>query len=218
MKVKATAFEDLGNPYLQGVLSEDEQAAIEGRKKALDKIFQEAGKARYKVELLLGHRRAAYGPSPGCLTFWESGSKLHGGGDAMMHLCPGKHLNKNDCSAFIGSEGHVLGNLVCSACGQVWPGEQGIGQLLFVLTTQNWATVLLKYYHQLGCNADLVLKYHPQSLVRATTKEREHFKGGELMNGVRGKRITSIYPLANIIKDTSAGADLYGRILAFLRA
>jgi hypothetical protein len=42
--------------------------------------------------------------------------------------------------------------------------------------------------------------------------------GGEALNEARAARGLHIYPLKNIIKDTSAGAQLYDRFLAFIKA
>jgi diacylglycerol kinase len=43
---------------------------------------------------------------------------------------------------------------------------------------------------------------------------------GDLLNLIRDqdRRSTSIYTLSRIVKDTGAGADLFGRITAFLKA
>jgi hypothetical protein len=88
----------------------------------------------------------------------------------------------------------------------------------FRLSPKKWADVLHRYYVQLGGNADLVLNTMPQRLRVAAEKEQSRQMGGELLGRVRGKRTKLVYTLANLIKDTSAGAGLHDRILAFLRA
>lgn len=210
-------FLDLDNPLAQAGMTEAKARALADKEALADKVREEQGKAKYKIELMLSGDRSAMKPSAGVLTFWESGSKLHGGGDAVMHICPGKHLKRSDCEAFIPDSGHAMGFLVCPRCFTRWEGEQVHGQLLFRLSFKGWATVLHKYYMKLGGNADLVVKSVPLDLRGASAREQARQQGGELLGRVRGKRNTLVYPLAHIIKDTAAGAGLYERILAFVR-
>ena len=69
-------------------------------------------------------------------------------------------------------------------------------------------------------NADIRIKYAQRDIRTAARLEQERQRGGELLQEVRSSelRSSSTYPLANIIKDTAAGADLRGRILAYLQA
>ena len=217
MPATPVKFLDLENPLAQAGLTEEKVRALKEKEATADSLRESQGIAKYKIELLLAGDRMAMKPSPGVLTFWESGARLHGGGDAVMHICPGKHLKKNDCEAFIPDSGHSLGFLVCPKCYSRWSGEQVHGQVAFRLTPQGWATVLHRYYMKLGGNADLVIKSMPLDLRRASDREQERQRGGELLGRVRGKRNTVVYPLAHIIKDTAAGAGLYERILAFVR-
>lgn len=199
-------------------LTEEEAERVRKRTEAMDKLFSEKGKARYKIEVMFGKQYSLIKPCPAGISFWESGAKLHGGGDSALHICPGKHLGLNNCSAFIPDAAHGGNFLVCPRCNQKWRGDQVIGQHMAVLPIGKWADLLLSYYHQLEGNCDLVMKYTPSSIIEANEKETERSRGGEVLGDVRRKRQTRVYPLANIIKDTSAGADLRGRILAFLRA
>jgi hypothetical protein len=48
--------------------------------------------------------------------------------------------------------------------------------------------------------------------------EQERQRGGDVLTAMRNKRALHIYPLANIIKDTSAGSDILARFYAFLTA
>jgi len=72
---------------------------------------------------------------------------------------------------------------------------------------------------RLGLNCDVRIKYNYDDIRDASRKEQEKNMHSELLDKVRSRerRVVKVYPLAHIIKDTSAGADLYGRILAFLR-
>lgn len=199
-------------------MSEEEREVLRQQKEALDRLLDDSQLAKYKIEILFGKGFAPSKPSAGVVSFWESGSKFHGGGDTIMHICPGKHLGKNNCEAFIGDEHHGYGNLICPECHSVWEGEQVIGQLLFRLTAAGWASVVLRYYMKLKMRADIYVKYHSEDIRNAAAREQAQQRMGEDLQAARRKRYPRIYPLRNIIKDTNAGADLERRFLAFLSA
>jgi hypothetical protein len=199
-------------------LTEEELHRVKQRQEAMDKLFAENGKAKYKLEILFGKEYSLIKPCPGGVSFWESGAKLHGGGDAALHICPGKRLGRNNCEAFIPSAANGLGFLVCPGCGVRWQGEEVTGQILARLPIHKWADLLLTYFYRLQGNCDLVMKYTPRSIIDAQNQETERSRGGELLERVRSARQTRVYPLDRIIKDTAAGADMRQRILAFLRA
>jgi hypothetical protein len=199
-------------------MSDEEVEVLKNKQLAVDKLLADYGAAKYKVEIMFSRDYSMQRPSVGVITFWESGAKLHGGGDSSLYLCPGKTLKRNECTKFIPYQAQGMGILICPHCHVQWKGEEAIGQLLFRLSIQKWAEVLLYYYHSLECNVDLVMKYYPGSLISATEKEQNKQQFGEQFGKVRGKRAKRVYPLSHIIKDTSSGADLYGRFLAFLKA
>ena len=202
------------NPFM----TVEEKEVLEQKKAALDKLLEEKNLAKYKIEILFGRGYSPNKPSHGGMSFWESGSKLHGGGDTIMHLCPGKDLKVNDCEAFIPDASHGYGFLVCPSCHTAWEGEKVGGQILCRLTAQGWTQVVLKYFMKLEMKADIYVKYHPDDIRSAAALEQGKQHMGELLLGARRSRQPRIYPLKNIIKDMSAGATLEGRILAFLRA
>lgn len=209
MSVKPLKMSDLApsNPFL----TEDEKETLKAKQRALDQLLSDKDIAKFKIEILLGKGFAPSKPSHGAMSFWENGSKLHGGGDTIMHICPA-------CSAFIPDSSHGLGFLVCAQCGKNWQGEQVHGQLLFRLTAQGWAQVVLKYFLKLEMKADIYVKHHPDDIRSTALLEQDKQHMGDLLMNSRRSRKPRIYPLKNIIKDTSAGADLEGRFLAFLRA
>ena len=202
------------NPFM----TVEEREIVERKKAALDKLLEEKNLAKYKIEILFGKGYSPNKPSHGGMSFWESGSKLHGGGDTIMHLCPGKDLKVNDCEAFIPDASHGYGFLVCPSCHRAWEGEKVGGQILCRLTAQGWSQLVLKYFMKLEMRADIYVKYHPDDIRSAAALEQGSQHMGEVLLGARRSRRPRIYPLKNIIKDTSAGATLEGRILAFLRA
>lgn len=209
---------ELGNPLMQGPMTAEETEKLRKKQEAMDKFLADEGKGKYKIELMLGRDRSMMRPIAGLLSFWESGTKLHGGGDTAMHICPGRSLKRNDCEAFIPDQSHGLGFLICPKCFTRWEGEQVFGQLAAKLTYQGWADKLVRYYQVLEHSADLVLKYYPGSLRSASILEQGAQRMGEEFGKVRGKRHKLVYPQAHIIKDTSNGADLHAQVLRFLKS
>lgn len=199
-------------------LTEETKAEVDRRAKLLDKELIEEQRAKFKLEVLFGKDYSSFKPSAGAISFWANGRQFHGGGDCKMYICPGKNLGRSDCQHFIPDSSQGYGFLVCPKCLTLWQPDQVIGEVLARLSIQSWANVLLKFFLRLEMNADIYVKYHPESLRNAALVEQEQDKGGELLGNARRKRVPFIYPLRNIIKDTSAGASLHGRILAFLKA
>lgn len=199
-------------------LSDEEKAALAVRMAALDKLLADAKKAKYKIELIFSYRRRRAGAYPGALALWQSGTKLHGGGDTKLYECPGRSLGRSDCQAFLHDDANGYGHLACGACGTVWKGHEVIGERMARLTTQGWATLLVRTYVRLGLNADIYVK-SPRYDVRAMAAlEQARPLGGEKLAKARTVRDVYLYPLCNILQDTAQGADLYGRFVAFLSA
>jgi hypothetical protein len=109
-------------------------------------------------------------------------------------------------------------SVVCRKCTMTWPETKLVGELFFVLTSQNWAKVLERWFLLVGSKADIYLKYHRDDIRTQAALEQERQKGGDLLNKARNNRGMHIYPLHNIIRDTSNGANLQDRFLAFVRA
>jgi hypothetical protein len=170
--------------------------------------------------VMFGKKQRNAAITPGILSFWLSGSKFHGGGDEKLYLCPGAYLKKSNCNAMLQESYNVTEGIVCPACGTIWTHEHVIGELMFNLPMRKWAEVLYKYYRLCDYNCDLYLKHALSDLrtVSLAQVERATWKGSQALGSARDKRPRHIYPLRNIIKDTSAGADLLGRFYAFLIA
>lgn len=210
---KEVKWED--DPSKLDALIEEEREAVQKRMEAMDKLLAEQQKAKYKLELFFGEERSLHKAVPGILSFWESGTKLHGGGDAKIYFCPGKQLKLSNCEAPIPFEFNAYGHLVCPACKQAWQGEQVIGEIMGRHTMRQWADVLFLYFQRLGGNCDIYLKHAPNDIRSLAAAEQERQRGGELLARAR-KRGLYIYPLKNIMTDTAHGADLLGRFYAFL--
>lgn len=217
-------------------LTQEEEEEVRARVKALRKLLDDSrSKATYKIEIRFMSKRSTWKPVPGVVSFWKSGNRLHGGGDEKVYLCPGKKIHSKtgdivDCERILSDDERTLtpftkagqvsqNGIVCPGCGKVWQLEQLIGEKIYVLTPQNWAAALIKLFVACGHDADIVLKYSPDDIRSITTKETERQRGGELLTKTRNwrkKRGTAIYRLANIIKDTSNGADLQKRFFTFI--
>ena len=176
--------------------------------------WEKAGRGRFKLELLLGQGRSTTKPYPGMLSFWESGTQLHGGGDGKIYVCPGKFLGKNDCSTYIPYEHNQYGVGVCQQCGRAWKDEQLIGEVLGRHTTSDWALLLWQYFMKFDSNCDIYLKHFEGDLQKAHRVELDKPAEGE--HYAKAKRATLvIYPLKNIMKD-SAHTDILSRLQSFL--
>jgi len=195
------------NPFM----TKEEKEVLEKKKAAYDKLLKTERLARYKIELMVGKDWAPSKPSPGALSFWESGNKFHGGGDTIMHICP-------NCNSFIKDSGHGYGYLICPSCHKLWKGEDVSGQIVARLDAIGWTKAIMKHLIRLEMDADIRIKYHPDDIRSAALKEQQSERRGEDLARVRRRRAVRVYPLRNIIKDTSAGASLESRILAFVRS
>jgi hypothetical protein len=197
-------------------LSDEEKDSLEQRMRAMDKFLVDTGKAKYKIELLFVRSRSMWKPTRGVLTFWESGTKLHGGGDTSMKMCPGALLKVNDCKAFIPDVNIGLGHCVCPECKVVWPGESVQDSHIGNYTMRTWSEIIYMYFRRLKYNCDIYLKHAPDDIRSVAAMEQERQLGGDVLTAMRNRRALHIYPLRNIIVDTSAGSDILTRFHAFL--
>lgn len=198
------------------ILTEEEKAKIDADREKDDIFRSDQGLAKFKIELMFTKEFSITKPVPGVISFWESGTKLHGGGDALIHFCPGKKLGTNECQSHIPDPAHGYGLLVCPACKTVWKGDQVYGQIIGRHTAQQWANLICTYFRRLEMRCDIVIKYHSSDIRNATV---QRFNNDALQSVRSGqKRRKSIYTLASLLKDMSAGAELYDRVLAFVRS
>lgn len=201
--------------------------AAEAVKRQLEKLGQQSSddiKAKYKIEILFGTKHTVRGLAYGILTIWENGTKLHGGGDSSLFVCPGKYLKVNECEDIIPDSATGLSVVVCPSCGVMWKRESLISEQFYRLPIQRWADVVMHWFIKTGMDADIRLKYtyrYKNMDIRGVSEvEQDRQLQGDLLNPIRDekRRTSKIYPLKNIIKDTSAGASLYTRILSFVRS
>lgn len=200
------------------VLTEEEQDTLKKKMAAMDKLLATQQIAKYKIELFFSYRRSKTRAFPGALSLWASGSKLHGGGDEKIYFCPSTERKLGECNGLIPPTSQGYGHLVCPDCRHVWKGTQVKGEILAVLTNRGWAELAFKYFVRLEHNADIYVKTPRRDIRIAAHAEQEKQLAGEKLAVVRTKRELLIYPLRNIIKDSSNGADLMGRFYSLLSA
>jgi hypothetical protein len=203
------------------VLTPEEAEKYEKQVLALKKLLEDKSVvAKYKLEILFGKGRSTSEPTHGVMSFWHSGARFHGGGDDKLYICPGASLQRSNCHALMQDSYNVTEGIVCPACGTIWKHEEVIGELFFNLPMRKWATAVYRYFRLLEYNCDIYLKFAPDDIrtVALAQADKQTFRGSCRLENVRAKRARAIYPLRNIIKDTSAGADLLSRIYSFLTA
>jgi hypothetical protein len=224
MPVQETKYVD-PDLVVSDAITEEDREALAKKMEAMDRLLSdEQKKARYKLEVFFDEERSVHKPFGGIVTWWESGTKFHGGGDTKMYACDNNanfpRLEGKGCKALMPESSSGFNFLVCPKCGTLWKNEEVAGEIYYRLPVQKWALVLLSWFRRLDHDADIRIKYARDDIRSVAMLEVERDRGGELLHRVRSeeRRSISTYPLMNIIKDTSAGADLYQRILAFLQA
>ena len=199
---------------------------------------EEADRAKYKIEVMFHRSRSSlsHKPSPVMLTIWESGRRLHGGGDEKMYWC-----GYEDCGKPIHSDDFGYMHVVCRHCQrELFLGPDGrdlhvknlraenrnssgieklpviVGEKLANLSPPKLADLLVKTWYQLEGLADVYFKYSPYEIrydkVHETTKDMDNLERARI------QRKPGIYTLARIRTDIAAGSDLKGRFLAMIVA
>lgn len=172
--------------------------------------------ALYKIEVFFGPKRTHQGPNTCAIKFWESGRRLHGGGDDLMYMCKNRENLSQGCGHIFSSD-FVRGSIaMCPSCKNALSAELCVRGLVYgpsnPVMTRDLAKLLAKYWRKLGCNADIYLKYD-RTDIRYISMEKEF--GTKKARELKG---LSIYPLKHILADTAAGAELEDRFFAFLTA
>ena len=224
VEAQHTLFES-GVPLTK--LDDSEVAAMKDRMAAVKQLLGSKIRAKYKIELQFGKNRSAHNQTPfaGALVLHTSGTKLHGGGDEGLYMCP-----QAGCTGVVGVDRMNETHGYCSRCkmwyprvvadknGNILPKMQLVNPKMFKLVPANWAHVVLNYFQALDHMADIYLKFHPSDIRVATRVAMARQSGAEDLSAAKAARIPAIYPLANIIKDASSGSNLYKCFFGFLTA
>lgn len=206
-------------------------AALEAEKsKALN---ERKLKGKYKIQIWFRSDRSSNKPIAFSLSAWQSGMRLHGGGDEMMFLCKKLPTSKNvmpselkfrtptehtvepklrGCGLFIPGENSVDGRIICPHCGTNHNSEDVGDAVFYRLTVDKAVKVLVDWYHKLESCADIYAKYtplDPRTIMMAKSYDPKT---------AREKKGLTIYPWKNILEDTSNGSTLESRFKAFILA
>jgi len=200
--------------------------------------------ARYKIEVTFGSKRTPLGQPNGnacSIVVYESGRRFHGGGDdlawwcsardagagthAKFHADTHKPSNKqigcgkvitSDCivnETMVGKDKQMttVRKAVCPHCNRMWNAAMLTDCVMGRWSTRRLAKKLYDMWIHADGDADIYLKYHHTD-IRYITMEKLH--GTSTARHLRGM---AIYPLQNIIKDTSGGAGVEDRFYVFLQ-
>lgn len=186
-----------------------------------EKLAEEvAQRGKYKIQVWFKTLRSTWKPMAFTISIWESGKRLHGGGDEMMFFCkrqPDAPKLKARPFALVsgktpenaeGCQGLIPGDLIsgtsviCPHCGLHWDTTHIGDAVYYFATAQKAAEVLEFWWLKLGCNADLYLKHS------ATDPRTIMMSKAYSAKTARERKGLVIYPLRNIIKDSAAGASV----------
>ena len=189
-------------------------------------------KGKYKIQIWFKSDRSNKKPIAFSVSAWQSGMRLHGGGDEMMFLCK-RHAGVRDllpsemqyrtidnkvkptprgCGLFIPGENSVNGRVMCPHCGANHDQEHVGDAVFFRLSADNAAKVLVNWYKKLESCADLYAKYtplDPRTILMSQAVDPRT---------AREKKGLTIYPWKNILEDTANGSTLESRFKAFILA
>ena len=199
-------------------------------KLAEDSAKEKAKKAKYKIQIWFKSDRSDRASIAFSLSFWESGKRMHGGGDEMMFVCrrhadapaPPKHVlaaarmvnsSPNGCGAIIpGDLVQPGGHVVCPNCQMLHAAHDIADAIFYRLPVSKAATVLADWWRKLESNADIYAKYRPSDpRVAQMAKNYDPITA-------RMKKGLTIYPLERILIDTLHGATVESRMKAFILA
>lgn len=184
--------------------------------------------AKYKIEIHFGKNRTVSGPNICAISAYESGKHLDGEGDEMMYICSerdrglmvGGQVSKDKdapiqrgsdgCGAFLSGKQIKGGIAMCNSCGRAIKAEALTNTIFLSLPTKRLSAFVATWFRRLDSDCDIYVKYHPTDIRYKAMQDAHGLDKARMLRGL------SIYPLANIIKDVTAGATLEGRIQAFL--
>lgn len=170
-------------------------------------------RAGYKIEIHFGKNRTVNGPNAVLIQGFESGKRLNGGGDDLMYWCKDVREGRDE-----GCWGPIPGSWIqgpmawCQHCNATINSEYLTGQRGMMVSTQKLAEHVANIWRQLKMNADIYCKFHPEDIRYKICEKKVGAAEARRLRGL------FIYPLANILKDTAAGASVESRLAAFFRA
>jgi hypothetical protein len=170
-------------------------------------------RAKWKIEVTFLSNRTPKGLNAYGVRIWESGRALNGEGDVLAFWCLNSDPDSNEgCRNIIASEFIRGGVAFCPHCKRTIKADMLTDMVGGNVYMDSLAKYLAGLFRKLNSSADIYLKFHRADIRYIAMGKAKGPEKAEKLKGLH------IYPLKNIIKDTSAGADLGRRILAFLSA
>lgn len=178
--------------------------------------------ATYKLEIVFTENRSMHNPYGGFIYALTNGGYMHGGGDEGVYFCTNKvprisGTGDKACNNPLKPEWIGTDAAVCPKCRSAIKPKELMGQVYAKITTQNWTSLALGMFRALNYDADIRVGHFKGDFRIASTIENSE-RADAAYNAVRMERQWVVYPLQNILKDTQNGAELKGRIRAFLSA
>lgn len=172
---------------------------------------KEEVRAKYKIEVTFVKNRTSRGLNAVGVQIWESGKRFHGGGDEMMFWCKDSRKGQDGgCWGPIPGDNIKAGVAYCPSCKKAMNADLLTNMKLGNVYMDTLSKELEVIFRQLDGDADLFLKFHKTDIRYIAMVKAKGSLVAERLKGM------SIYPLKNILKDISSGADLAGRFKAFL--
>lgn len=161
---------------------------------------------KYRIEITFEFRRSSIKNSPCFIGVYRSNKSPDLNMDFPLFFCSGERdedgcgsiLTNDDMLATLES-GQMMKVVFCDKCGKYINKQLTASHLFFNNTKKSIAERVYKLFCELNRDADIVLVYTNKDIKKANES-----KYGEDLNKVRDREV-SIYPLANLIKDVSAG-------------
>jgi hypothetical protein len=169
--------------------------------------------AKYKIEIMFGPKRTVTGPNTYVMQVFESGKRLHGGGDELAYWCKDVREGHDEgCWGIIIGDWIRNGIAFCPHCDAGIRADYLTGQRFGKITTQALAAHVTAVWRQLDCSADIYCKFDRDDIRIKIMEEKVGAADAHRLRGL------FIYPLPNILKDTAAGASVEARFEAFFKA
>lgn len=189
--------------------------------------------AKWKIQIWIKSSRSIRKPLSFSLSIWESGKRLHGGGDESAFICrkkpsapkpkmpfgvaQHKAIFKKEptnmgCDSVIPGEQAVHGYAICPGCGIRWDTEHIADSLFYQIPVERAADQIALWFRKLDHSADIYVKYRDDDIRTKMMAAQYGVRRARQLKGL------TIYPLVKIIRDTTGGATLESLFKALLLA
>lgn len=171
----------------------------------------ESAKAKFKIEIKFRGDRKMLDTNAVGWQVYESGKHIHGGGDELVYWCLSRK-GDGGCGAPIVGNNIIQGVALCPGCKRQLNASMLTANFVIRMSLKKLAEETAKLWRKLGGSADIYCKYSREDIRYKITEQKV---GAERARELQG---LFIYPLANLIKDTSAGSSLESRLEVFFKA